>query len=213
MVVWRGLTVVALHVSISLTTRQVEIKDFDGPHPSYQSITVIRCLYLKHADPDAWAKLAGLESHCAGRRGGAKYESDRVWVAEHLRRFFRLDPAEYPTDEILRVCGIVQVNGHEVPLTDPPHVAVYDAGSMLEHSCVPNCSKTFTRDGRLLIRTRDAPVAAGQHLSITYTDPLWGTAQRLAHLADTKYFVCKCPRCSDPAELGTCFSGVKCAAE
>lgn len=192
---------------------QVEIKDFTTPHPSYQSITVIRCLYQKHGDPDVWAKLTKLESHCASRRGGSKYEADKIWIADYLHRFFKLDPFEYPTDEILRVCGIVQVNGHEVPLTDPPHVAIYDAGSMLEHSCVPNCSKTFTRDGHLLIRTRDVAIGVGQHLSISYTDSLWGTAQRMAHLADTKFFVCRCPRCSDPTELGTYYSGVKCAVE
>lgn len=195
-----------------MTRAQVEIKNFSVPHPSYQSITVIRCLYQKHSNPDVWAKLTRLESHCASRRGGSKYQADKVWVADYLHRFFRLDPAEYPTDEILRVCGIVQVNGHEVPLTDPAHVAIYDVGSMLEHSCAPNCSKSFTRAGHLLIRTQ-APVRGGQHLSITYTDPLWGTPQRLAHLADTKFFVCKCPRCSDPTELGTFFSGVKCTAE
>lgn len=170
-------------------------------------------MYQKRNNPDVWAKLNSLESHCAGRRGGSKYEADKIWIADYLRRFFKLDPTEWPTDEILRVCGIVQVNGHEVPLTEPPHVAIYDMGSMLEHSCVPNCSKTFTRDGRLLIRARDTVIKAGEHLSIMYTDPLWGTAQRLAHLADTKFFVCKCPRCSDPTELGTYFSAVKCAAE
>lgn len=174
---------------------------------------VIRCLYQKHSNPEIWAKLTRLESHCASRRGGSKYDSDRIWIADYLHRFFKLDPSEYSTDEILRVCGIVQVNGHEVPLTDPPYVAIYDVGSMLEHSCLPNCSKTFTRDGHLLVRTSGgAPIETDQHLSISYTDPLWGTAQRLAHLADTKFFVCKCARCSDPTELGTYYSGIKCTA-
>ncbi|CAI6343887.1 unnamed protein product [Macrosiphum euphorbiae] len=199
--------------TVTRRKQKIEIKDFTNPHPSYQSITVIRCLYQKHNNPEVWAKLTKLESHCASRRGGSKYETDRIWIADHLRRFFKLDPTEWPADEILRVCGIVQVNGHEVPLTDPPYVAIYDAGSMLEHSCVPNCSKSFTRDGHLLIRTAAAAVESGGHLSISYTDVLWGTAQRLAHLADTKFFVCKCPRCSDPTELGTYFSGVKCATE
>lgn len=174
---------------------------------------MIRCLYQKHKNPEVWAKLTKLESHCASRRGGSKYETDRVWIADHLQRFFKLDPTEWPAEEILRVCGIVQVNGHEIPLTDPPYVAIYDAGSMLEHSCLPNCSKSFTSDGQLLIRTAASAVENGGHLSISYTDVLWGTAQRLAHLADTKFFVCKCPRCSDPTELGTYFSGVKCTIE
>lgn len=189
----------------------MEINDFTIPHPSYQSIIVIRCLYQKQNNSGVWAKLTRLESHCTSRRGGYKYESDKIWIADYLYRFFKLDPSEYTTDEILRVCGIVQVNGHEVPLTDQAYVAIYDVGSMLEHSCMPNCSKTFTQDGYLLVRTSDSvPIKTDQHLSISYTDPLWGTTQRLAHLADTKFFVCKCPRCSDPTELGTYFSGIKC---
>lgn len=174
---------------------------------------VIRCLYQKYNNPDVWAKLISLESHCENRRGGSKYQADKIWVVDYLHRFFKLNPDEYSTDEILKVCGIIQVNGHEVPLTDAPYVAIYDTGSMLEHSCVPNCSKTFTSNGHLLIRTRNINIKKGEHLSISYTDPLWGTAQRLAHLADTKFFVCKCPRCSDPTELGTYYSGVKCTAE
>lgn len=174
---------------------------------------VIRCLYQKQNNPETWAKLISLESHCANRRGGSKYETDKIWIADYLHRFFKLNPEEYPIDDILKVCGIVQVNGHEVPLTDPPYVAIYDIGSMLEHSCIPNCSKTFTSDGRLLLRTAGTGIKKEQSLSICYTDPLWGTPQRLAHLADTKYFVCKCPRCSDPTESGTFYSGVKCTFE
>ncbi|XP_050531665.1 SET domain-containing protein SmydA-8-like isoform X4 [Daktulosphaira vitifoliae] len=192
---------------------KVKIKNFDIPHPSYQSIIVIRCLYQKQNNPEIWTKLISLESHCANRRGGPKYEADKIWIADYLYRFFKLNPEEYPIDEILKVCGIVQVNGHEVPLTDPAYVAIYDIGSMLEHSCIPNCSKTFTSDGHLLIRTAGTAIKYKQNLSICYTDPLWGTPQRLAHLADTKYFVCKCSRCSDPTELGTYYSGVKCTFE
>ena len=28
--------------------------------------------------------------------------------------------------------------------------------------------------------------------------------------AETKYFVCSCPRCADPTELGTMFSSIRC---
>ena len=28
--------------------------------------------------------------------------------------------------------------------------------------------------------------------------------------AETKYFICSCPRCCDPTELGTMFSSIRC---
>lgn len=43
-----------------------------------------------------------------------------------------------------------------------------------------------------------------------YTNALWGTQQRRAHLMSTKYFKCNCKRCSDATELGTNFSTVVC---
>jgi SET domain-containing protein len=104
---------------------------------------------------------------------------------------------------------LFQVNGHEVPVTEPPHVALYDEASLLEHSCRPNCAKSFGPDGGLVIHAVE-PVLKGQHLSICYTDSLWGTANRRHHLAETKFFWCHCDRCADPTEFGTHFSAVRC---
>lgn len=43
-----------------------------------------------------------------------------------------------------------------------------------------------------------------------YTNALWGTQGRRAHLFSTKYFKCTCQRCSDATEFGTNFSTVVC---
>jgi hypothetical protein len=43
-----------------------------------------------------------------------------------------------------------------------------------------------------------------------YTHALWGTQARREHLTATKYFTCRCERCSDPTELGTYISGIRC---
>lgn len=43
-----------------------------------------------------------------------------------------------------------------------------------------------------------------------YTNALWGTRERRAHLLSTKYFECHCNRCSDATELGTNFSTIIC---
>ena len=51
---------------------------------------------------------------------------------------------------LLKVAGIVQINGHEVPLTDPPHVAIFDQASLVEHSCTPNLTKSFTSNADLV---------------------------------------------------------------
>ena len=54
------------------------------------------------------------------------------------------------------------------------------------------------------------PIRKGEHISIMYSDPMWGTANRQHHLYETKFFRCRCPRCLDPSELHTEFSSLKC---
>ncbi|KAJ9593991.1 hypothetical protein L9F63_014586, partial [Diploptera punctata] len=186
---------------------KVSVRNFLQDHPMYQSVTVLRYLYQRNSNPMLWDKLQTLESHCEQRKKLPKYEEDRVTVAQFVRRFFNCQ--DFTEEEILRICGILQVNGHEVPVTEPGHVAVYEEASILEHSCRPNCAKSFTSEGGLVVHTLE-PVLKGQHLSISYTDTLWGTANRRHHLNETKFFWCRCPRCADPTEFETFFSGVRC---
>lgn len=102
-----------------------------------------------------------------------------------------------------------QVNGHEIPLSEPPFIAIYSECSMFEHNCKANCSKSFTSDWEVLI-SAGVPIAEGEHLSICYTDSLWGTQNRRHYLSQTKFFDCICERCSDKTEFGTNFSALKC---
>ncbi|RZB38995.1 uncharacterized protein BDFB_007116 [Asbolus verrucosus] len=187
---------------------RVSIKNFGIPHPIYRCITVLRCLYQKQFLPKIWKKLEVLEAHCESRRASSNYENDRVTVAEFIRRFFKLSSV-FSEEDIMKVFGIVMVNSHEVPLTEPPFIAIYGTSSMFEHNCSANCSKSFTNQGHILI-TAAQPIQEGDHLSISYTDSLWGTPNRRYFLHETKFFWCHCSRCEDPTEFGTNFSALKC---
>lgn len=184
------------------------LQNYFNPHPTYQCLTALRCLMLKEHSPDKWNKLIQLESHCDQRRGSPQWCNDREGVARFLPRFFKC-PGRWDEHETLKVAGIVQINGHEVPLTDPPHVAIYDLASMVEHSCTPNLTKSFTSKADLVFWAPN-PIKKGEHLSICYSDALWGTANRQNHLLQTKMFKCDCTRCSDITEFGTYFSALKC---
>lgn len=176
-------------------------------NPTYQCITPLRILYNKQFLPNVWQKIQTLQSHCEERKKTPKYENDRLMVATFIRRFFKLDVDD---DLILRICGIVNVNGHEVPLSTPPNVAIYHSASMFEHNCRANLSKTFTANGEILLTVGSKGIAKGEHLSICYTDPLWGTTNRRHHLHESKFFWCNCSRCQDVTEFGTYFSCIKC---
>jgi hypothetical protein len=87
---------------------------------------------------------------------------------------------------------------------------VYHISSFFEHNCSPNCVKTWDLGTKEILIRASVPIKKGSHLSISYVDPMWGTADRLNVLEMTKLFTCRCPRCSDPTELGTHISSIRC---
>lgn len=115
------------------------------------------------------------------------------------------------------LCGIIDTNALEIRLPEGSELnALYAKTSLMEHSCIPNTKHIFnlySKDLNDLYKIKIKivlPVTKGSHISTMYSHALWGTQARRQHLKDTKYFSCKCPRCSDPTELGTYLSAMKC---
>lgn len=50
-----------------------------------------------------------LESHTSKRQGTEQYESDKQIIAQFLNRFFKIEPNDFSENDILRICGIIQV--------------------------------------------------------------------------------------------------------
>lgn len=103
------------------------------------------------------------------------------------------------------------MNSLEINL-DAEISALYLMACLMEHNCLPNTVHTFENEkGNYKITVRAAiPIKKGDHISTMYTHALWGTQARREHLRETKYFDCSCRRCSDPTELGTYLSALKC---
>lgn len=186
---------------------KVSIKNFITPHPTYECLLPLRCLLLREKNKEKWNKLMQLQSHIEERKKCTQYKSDLEKIGKFIPRFFKSD--KFKEDEIMLVNGIVQTNGHELPITNPPCVSIYHQASLLEHSCHPNLSKSFSNKGEVIIWAPH-PIQPGEHLSISYTDVLWETSNRRHHLKQTKLFDCFCERCKDVTEYGTYISALKC---
>ncbi|XP_066602946.1 SET domain-containing protein SmydA-8-like [Prorops nasuta] len=187
---------------------KVSITDFGLPHPTYRCICAVRALCLKNEHPEMYRKLLQLEDHCDLATRDMDYAFEKpLELARFIKRFFKVE--DIRDEEIARIAGILQVNGHEVPITEPPYMAVYDLSSYLEHNCRANCSKTFTSTGGVIVRAV-LPIQKGDHISICYTDPLWGLTSRRHHLLQTKFFECSCERCKDPTEFGMMYNAILC---
>lgn len=180
------------------------------PIQSYQSIMVLRCLALKDTHPASWEELLKLESHSHERRERGIEDVDKATVVRFIHETLGL---QVPEELILQLCGILMVNSFEHPPMNPKSQhglqALYPIASMFEHDCVPNATKTFTKDGAIVIRAA-IPIAKGEKIALCYTEPMWGTVNRQRHLTQTKFFQCRCERCQDPTELDTFTSSLYC---
>eukprot|EP00092_Neocalanus_flemingeri_P038962 GFUD01042416.1.p1 GENE.GFUD01042416.1~~GFUD01042416.1.p1 ORF type:complete len:551 (+),score=82.13 GFUD01042416.1:176-1828(+) len=188
---------------------QMPANCFNKPYPIYEVVAILRCLHLKQSSDAKWKKLKELEPHEEPRKKNGKYDKDTATMVRVVREFLKIPDTVFTTQEILDVCGVLNVNAHELPVTPTPTQALYANISILEHSCINNASKHFDGDFRVVIRAA-VNIKKGEHISINYSDPMWGTNSRQLHLAETKYFTCKCVRCADPTELGTMFSSIRC---
>lgn len=188
---------------------------------AYGSVTPLRCLLLQRTKPKHWRSLLSMEAHQE-----QVHTEDAPSVVRFLREVLNLSQLDgtlmdeaksgdvrrwdFSESTIHRVCSVIDVNALDIRLPNQPDaIALYVNTCLLEHSCVPNTRHVFDDNVRIhLSATR--VILPGQHLHTMYTHVLWGTQQRRDHLKVTKYFDCTCERCSDPTEMGTYISGLRC---
>jgi hypothetical protein len=159
------------------------------------------------------------------------YEVLRVNVVGFLRSALRMEGAD--EEEVLRVCGVMDTNAFEVRRAGGVRLrALYPLAALMNHDCVPNTRHVFDASDKMLVFATVA-IAKGAPVVATYTQALWSTPRRRAHLRATKCFDCAClrcrvspffylfepdafpllslSRCSDPSELGTYVSAIRCS--
>ncbi|EDV37528.1 uncharacterized protein Dana_GF13486 [Drosophila ananassae] len=187
--------------------QKVNVNEFNGPHPLYTCVSTVRCLLIGETSPEKAAKFQELESLESTRRGSNQWKADLASIGQFIPKFFKTQ--KFTEEQIMRAVGALQINGHEIPTSDPPHVGVFYTASFTENSCLPNLAKSFNKNGHCILWAPQE-IKKNAHLSICYSDAMWGTADRQRHLMQTKLFKCACARCADVTELDTFYSALKC---
>lgn len=192
------------------------VEDLYASCSQYECITPLRVLLAKERDPERWeAEVKTMEDHEDKRKESEVWRVEQVNIVEFLHKVCKLGD-RFPEELIHFVCGILEVNafaahnrtGYEVR-------CLYPKTALLAHSCVPNVrhcifGKSETNgDYHVYVRAA-VKLEKGQEILLSYTHTLAPTLFRRAHLKEGKYFECSCPRCSDPTELGTNLSTLKC---
>ncbi|XP_059088067.1 SET domain-containing protein SmydA-8-like [Tigriopus californicus] len=171
-------------------------------------VLVIRLLSLRQDSCSSdWQAVAGMESHLE-QRSQVPHIQERVGK---IKNILLNDLALQGTapEEIVHLCGVLDVNSFELPSPHGTVQALFKVTSFMEHNCVPNMHKSFLNGFSIILRAAKF-IPKGSHLSLTYTDSFWTTMDRRNFLLETKHFECECTRCADPSELGTHLSTLKC---
>jgi len=175
----------------------------------YDVIMVLRCLYLRDHNEEAWRALCNLQTG-----DPSKMDEELVDRAEKVANLicgtFKLGD-QFTREVVFKMCGRLETNSFEIPLghSSVSIQGVYEVGCMIEHCCIPSAHRTFNSDLSLTVRAA-YPLEEGDAVSLCYSDSLWTTAQRREHLVYSKDFICNCDRCQDPTENGTYLSALKC---
>lgn len=113
-------------------------------------------------------------------------------------------PDEEQMQLMRRTCDIFNTNSFEVVVVssrNKDHTTslrgLYAMGAFQNHCCVPNTRHHFDDQQQMYV-SAVLPIAAGEEITMSYTDLLWDTSSRRQFLKATKCFSCNCNRCSDP---------------
>ncbi|XP_049855223.1 SET domain-containing protein SmydA-8 [Schistocerca gregaria] len=184
----------------------------DGHKESaYCAIAPLRCLLLKDSDPEKYKTLLTLQSHLDERRNTTLYTIFRNNVVGFVRDALGL--SQFDDEAVLRVAAILDTNAFDVRREEGAVRArgLYAAASMLAHDCRPNTRHVFEGPDFRIAVLATVPIKKGDVISATYTQTLWGTLARRAHLRTSKCFDCTCARCADPTELGVYVGAISCS--
>uniref|UniRef100_A0A182R8Y9 SET domain-containing protein n=1 Tax=Anopheles funestus TaxID=62324 RepID=A0A182R8Y9_ANOFN len=188
----------------------------------FNIVTPIRCLLLYRSDRQKYDELLAMESHCDSRRGTEIWLIHEQYVIEPMlyeEAFQQIDDLIVTSELLQRICGILDVNTFEIRGNmDSQGVqmnnlarGLYPRTSLMTHNCQTNT--LIAVDGMSKLRLyASIAIKAGELLYYNYTRVLFSTFERQTHLRKGKYFICTCARCSDPTELGTHLSSLKCNA-
>ncbi|KAJ8953591.1 hypothetical protein NQ318_003014 [Aromia moschata] len=165
----------------------------------YECITPLRVLLAKEKDPKRWEEeVKFMEPHNDVRKEKPIWEFNQHNVVEYLRGPCKLD--RFSEELIHTVCGILEVNAFEARTPTGYLIrCLFPKLAILSHNCVSNIHHAIDCKG-----TGDSEDFS------SYTYSLWPTLVRREFLKESKFFDCRCERCSDKTELGTHNSTLKC---
>jgi len=186
---------------------QQECQKIQKTRVVFAAVGVIRMLKKMRDDQEAMEMLLRLKDHLEERRG------DEIWteVTDNLVPWVTSHGFGVETELIERIVGIICTNSVKwtAGTGQLQGYAVCPVFSVLNHSCLSNTMYTQTHEGEILVRA-NILIRKGEEILTQYRGPTQGNLLRKQQFLYYWKFSCACLRCSDPTELGTMVSAMKC---
>lgn len=179
-----------------------EVRFDDNKQTAYSCITPLRCLLLKEYDKNKYNTLMSCQSHLEEGLQTPMYQLLRRILVPIFLQKLKINSDE---EEIMKICSILDTNCFDVRDEEGKvNVrALYSPVNLIAHDCKPNTKHSFHGENFEILLISTMPIKAEEEITATYTQTLWGTLARRAHLRLAKHFDCTCKRCSDATEFGT----------
>jgi len=180
----------------------VEKKDIDeiSRENLYTIVAVIRLLWEMERDPSMRSMLEPLMDHKEQFRN----DENKKQVIKFLTK------RNHEEELVLRAIGILQTNGvtsHSVGGVGRGH-GLYPVFSITNNNCIANTRHGVKDDAFCLVAVVDIKIDT--EITTSYKSSSLGSIVRRPPFRQLWNFDCRCRRCSDPTELGTYSSALKC---
>jgi len=197
--------------------------NFGGVELTYAIISPIRTFMLREKYPDLWNLTWMQMSHLDKRKKLDFWKTETEKIINLLQIMTGLKDEDIPIIEA--ILGIHLVNDFEISLQDKSTEEIstntsehgnvrglFALNSMPNHDCLANTTHTFGSSKEDFAMTVKAlrDIKAGEDITHSYAEPMNTVLARQTILQMGKFFHCGCKRCSDPTELGTYSSALKC---
>ncbi|XP_055627614.1 SET domain-containing protein SmydA-8 [Toxorhynchites rutilus septentrionalis] len=177
----------------------------------YEAIFALRCLLLKKVDPEKYEHLLKMDPLNELREQISDlWKRNQQTIVARIRDEWQFE--EFSEREIHTVCGIIEVNSFQIGPNNVHARALYPEAFYLMHDCTPNTTHTDDLESQILSVRLTKDLKADDPITLSYSYTLQGTLKRRQHLYSSKFFWCRCNRCTDPTEFGTHCSTLKCSS-
>ena len=169
------------------------------------AVTPLRILNLRKSNPAKYKDALELSDNLESLKQNDNWS---YYVKHIIDPITELNLESVTREDVEKIVGIVMTNSFETS-GSAGIIAVFSEPAMMNHSCVANTRLVLEGDRRLKV-VAALRIKKGSAVRNNYARAIDTNWTRRVNLMENKCFLCECPRCRDPAELGSHVSSVVC---